>query len=131
MNLDRNTNRGGRGKYALALMRKIVPIYEKKERGEILDDDAASILNCFEYLVKHGVVQLGNEDPGQQFFVMKYRDCFTPAALLAYGQAVLQEAEIVKDRSPQQFNELSEYGQVILDEVRKIRVGKIATHIPD
>lgn len=131
MNLDRNTNRGGRGKYALARMRLLIPIYEKKEKEGSINDEEAMILHSFEYLVKAGVIQLGTEDPGQQFFVMKYRDYFTPAALLAYGQAVLQEAEIVKDRSPQQFNELSEYGQVILDEVRKIRVGKIATHIPD
>lgn len=131
MNLDRNTNRGGRGKYALALMRKIVPLYEKNEAKIPLTDDEAMILNAFEYLVGKEIIQLGNEEPGQQFFVMKYRDVFTAPALLAYGKAVLQEAEMVKDRDAKLFSELAEYGNVILDEVRKINVGKIGTHIPD
>ena len=61
MKLDRNTNKDGRGKYALINLRT-------------------------------NQVQWGNEGPGEQFFVMKYKDKFTGRALLAYSEEVKKES---------------------------------------
>src|SRR5690349_2844789 len=100
MNLDRNTNRGGHGKYALVNMRKIVPtlnaLDEYSKDVQRVDKMPSafdmSILAAFERLVHNGIITLGNETPGDQFFVMKYKDKFTAPALHAYAIQVMAEA---------------------------------------
>src|SRR5688572_14400900 len=97
MKLDRNVNRGGHGKYALVNMRKLVPIIEaiegRPEAGAGFQAPLPTIpemedLRAFTRLVERGVISLGNETPGDQFFVLKYKDQFTAPALQAYVDAI-------------------------------------------
>ena len=111
MKLDRNTNRGGRGKYALVNMRKLVPLLERQDRmhasmkkdgtwdgKDVLGSDELALVEAFELLVNRGIVSLGNESPGDQFFVMKYKDKFTADGLSAYSRSVQLFARFLRDR---------------------------------
>lgn len=122
MQLDRNTNRGGHGKYALVNMRKIVPLLEARERCDITIGQKME-LEAFEELVENGIITLGNETPGDQFFVMKYKDKFTAAALNAYAAEVSHEAALKKD------DELFEYARQMFDEATAAR--ELGNRIPD
>jgi hypothetical protein len=77
MKLDRNINKDGRGKYALVNIRELDGFAED-----------SVVRNCFDVLRNSGVITLGNESPGEQFFVMKYKDRFTASGLFAYAQAI-------------------------------------------
>lgn len=79
MKLDRNTNPDGRGKYALVLMRKLAEL----ERGN--DYSSTSAVGA---LSEKGVLQFG-DSPETEFFVIKLKDRFAPAALTAYGLAAI------------------------------------------
>lgn len=96
MKLDRNTNRGGRGKYALVNMRMMVPLLDRGEDHSPENNDIQHLkdqmaIHAFNLLVERGIITLGNESPGDQFFVMKYKDKFAAAGLRAYGEAVWKE----------------------------------------
>ena len=130
MNLDRNTNAGGRGKYALVNMRKLVPIFNQSEAGETLNDDQAMARNCFEWLVRHGYITLGNEQPTQQFFTIKFGDKFALAALQAYHSEVVQEVNTQR----RALNEgaaksLEEYARAVFQMI--IEASNTPTKIPD
>lgn len=129
MQLDRNTNRGGRGKYALVNMRKVIPLLE--DRDGTIAPESNPILAAIEVLVKEGVVTFGNETPGDQFFVMKYKDKFTHAALNAYADAVNQEAHyqqgMVRDLNA--ADELAKYASQIRAEAKEAKA--LGTRIPD
>lgn len=120
MKLDRNINRGGGGKYALVNMRKLLPLLDKEAGGELSTEEIGT-LHCFRVLVQNGVITLGNESPGEQFFVMKYKDKFTAPALIAYANAVRLEA-VVGDG-------LWEYANQIRDEALKAQ--GLGVRIPD
>lgn len=124
MKLDRNTNRGGHGKYALVNMRKLLPILDRDEDPAQLPlaSDAA-IADSFRRLVKAGIISLGNETPGDQFFVMKYKDKFTMFGLHAYAQHVADEFEKTGDES------LREYAMQMLEEAKT--AAKLGNRIPD
>lgn len=89
MKLDRNKNPDGRGKYALVNMRKMGALLDRKFDSSIPDDvrDEFAVA-AFNLLVSKGIITLGNESPGDQFFVMKYKDIFTAPALRAYAEAI-------------------------------------------
>lgn len=121
MKLDRNTNRGGRGKYALVNMRKLIPLIDKcNAEPESWHDKR---VEAFELLVREGIITLGNESPGEQFFVMKYKDKFTSPALHAY--AIQAEAEAIKSSDP----ELKEYAAEMFKEAKEAE--KLGNRIPD
>lgn len=86
MKLDRNINRGGRGKYALVNMRKLIPMLDAPPKDWKQSD--MDVVRAFRFLVEQGIITLGNESPGDQFFVMKYKDMFTAAGLQAYTDAI-------------------------------------------
>ena len=97
MKLDRNTNRGGRGKYALVNMRQMIPLLDRGEDHNLEANDVQHLkdqmaIHAFNLLVERGIITLGNETPGDQFFVMKYKDKFTHEGLLAYAEAASVEA---------------------------------------
>lgn len=102
MKLDRNINTDGRGKYALLkLRRQETPI-------------SSEAMTAATTLKEAGLLQFGNEGPGEQFFVMKYKDRFTAPALRAYAAAVMQYAQnpiLTSDEN--QLRELTEYAQEI------------------
>lgn len=127
MQLDRNTNRGGRGKYALVNMRKVVPLLEDRD-GNIAPE-SNPILSAIELLVKEGVVTFGNETPGDQFFVMKYKDKFTGPALRAYARAVSEHAHSIADSHPTESKSIHEYGDQMHEEATAAE--KIGNRIPD
>jgi hypothetical protein len=81
MKLDRNINKDGTGKYALVNIRRL----NISSNGDHH--------NAFKELLEAGIISLGNESPGDQFFVMKYKDRFTAPALRAYADAVAKEIE--------------------------------------
>lgn len=61
MKLDRNTNRGGRGKYALVNMRKLIPLLDRKFDPSVLDDCRDELaVDAFNLLVSKGIITLGN-----------------------------------------------------------------------
>src|SRR5262245_53337306 len=109
MKLDRNTNPRGRGKYALVNMRKLGPLIEGSQ-------NTAENFECIEayFLLKeHGFITEGNESPGDQFFVMKYRDRFTAAGLNGYATAVELDAAALENNhvGNPQSKSLREYAQ--------------------
>lgn len=73
MKLDRN-GPNGLGKYAVVKLRKIGP-------G---DDEARAHLDA---LVTGGFVEMGSTGDAEEFFVIKLKDRFAPAALRAYAEA--------------------------------------------
>lgn len=125
MKLDRNTNLGGQGKYALVNMREVVPLIEEADRGnhETIDPLTVKRLTAFNILVDAGIITLGNETPGDQFFVMKYKDKFTAPGLQGYAHAVAAEATAKHDQ------ELKEYAEQMFAEASF--ASKIGHRIPD
>ena len=121
MQLDRNTNRGGRGKYALVNMRQLIPLIDATEVPANQHNEA--LVNAFDLLVANGIITLGTESPGDQFFVMKYKDKFTAPALLEYAISVVREAHRMKDAS------LQEYAVQMLAEANAAK--KLGDRIPD
>lgn len=121
MNLDRNVNRGGRGKYALVNMRKLIPLLGS------LDPEAMAIKTAFNKLVEEGFITLGNESHGEQFFVMKYKDKFTADGLQGYASSVAEELKKMP-AGPEKLS-LSEYCAQMFDESHKART--IGNRIPD
>lgn len=85
MQLDRNINKDGRGKYALVKCRNWKPGLDQAV------DDAIRVLDDAKLL------HWGNEGPGEQFFVMKYKDKFTKAGLAGYAAAVRFTAQFNND----------------------------------
>lgn len=72
MKLDRNTNSDGRGKYALILLRKT----------------SHSIPTLCKICHKNKIaLDLGMKGTKREFFVIRLRDKYAPAALEAYAKA--------------------------------------------
>jgi len=110
MKLDRNTNRGGRGKYALVNMRMMVPLLDRGEDHNPENNDVQHLkdqmaIHAFNLLVERGIITLGNESPSDQFFVMKYKDKFTQHGLRAYASGVRAEAVNYQDQELKEFAE--------------------------
>lgn len=129
MKLDRNTNQDGTGKYALVQMRKLVPVLNSTDG----DPKSQIIAEAFMMLLRDGYITLGDESPGDQFFVMKYKDRFTHSGLHAYAVAVSGEAQALRDltldRSNKESDELDEFAREIFVEARKAK--ELGVFIPD
>lgn len=103
MKLDRNVNPDGGGKYALVNLRKL----------RTTEDGA--VLAAFETLDLAGLIQHGASDgPGEQFFVMKYKDQFTAPALLGYHDAIKRTIKVCVN--PTVKSSLEEYAAEIREE---------------
>lgn len=129
MKLDRNTNPKGHGKYALVNMRKFYPIFEADQSNPLVrsgKEASDPIVTAFQLLVKEGIISLGNETPGDQFFVMKYKDKFTSSGLRGYAEAIIKE---LADLEGPQFSSLAEYAQQIISEANAAH--EIGNRIPD
>ena len=94
MKLDRNINPDGRDKYALVNLRRVA---ECKNLCRENVERALAILHSA------GVLSYGNESPGGQFFVMKYKDKLTAPALEAYAKAASQHG--MYEFAVEMFNE--------------------------
>jgi len=136
MNLDRNTNRGGAGKYALVNMRLLLPIIDALAKhipgnpvklGEYKVEEALKYVEAFELLLKAKIITLGNEAPGDQFFVMKYKDKFTADGLMGYAHAV--EREAIKVQDVNQCRSLMDYAAAMRSE--SFRAKEYGNRIPD
>ena len=108
-------------------MRKLIPLLDERAKGTGLEPQEWATLQCFDNLVRNGIITLGNETPGDQFFVMKYKDKFAADGLRGYGQALADELNSIKD--PDLKTELSEYCAQIFNESHEAR--KLGTRIPD
>lgn len=115
MKLDRNINKDGRGKYALVNIREL---------DGFAEDSKVRI--AFEILKKHRIVTIGNESPGDQFFVMKYKDMFTAPALFAYARAI---RDYLRENDGQANPSLLEFQREIEEEAK--RASLLGTKIPD
>lgn len=135
MKLIRNQTEDGSCKYGLLLLEKM-DTTERQDVVECVPDDHVTIAG------EH--ILLGNESPGDQFFVLKYKDKFTAPALRAYGHAVIAEAESLADHADTswdnphceeakaeraQARELLEYAAQIIEEANKAE--SIGCKIPD
>ncbi len=83
MKLDRNEpDNGGVGKYALITMRRYraLPSGQLKEARALLDrlDDM-------------GIIDKGARGADDEFFVIKLKDRYAPAALMAYANAAVDD----------------------------------------
>lgn len=108
MKLDRNLNPDGRGKYALLKLRR-------QEKPISLEATTAATT-----LKDAGLLHFGNEAPGEQFFVMKYKDRFTAPALRAYAVAVMQHAQNpILTPDEKQRRSLIEYAEEITREAEE------------
>jgi len=108
MKLDRNLNKDGSGKYALINLRKL---------REVRSPETARALRILSDL---GVVHWGDEGPGAQFWVMKYSDPFTWAALKAYALDVksFAERQMAENRCPPaEYEHWMEYHRELMCEV--------------
>lgn len=111
MNLDRNQG-DGRGKYALIQIRKL-------ENDDVLDlYDSSEEASQHVYLPRQAI-HTGQGDPGDQFFVIKYKDRFASDALRAYGQACLEYAACADGLTDEERDSLKEFGDAILSEANK------------
>lgn len=130
MKLDRNVDRGGRGKYALVNMRKLIPVLDKSVTVTHTVEDSR-IRKAFEILLEAGIITLGNETPGDQFFVMKYKDKFTAPALAAYAEAIAVEAHGIQGDpgTDTLLAELREYAAQMRDEAEAAKT--LGNRIPD
>ena len=97
MKLDRNINPDGLGRYAVIDLRKLDEIQREKLR------EGGSVM------LPTSAITLGEPD---QFFVLKYKDKFAPAALKAYAEAVHKEALSIGTSNPDdpRYRELYEFG---------------------
>lgn len=105
MKLDKNINKDGGGKYALLKLRKLLEIQQLGTDHSVRIQQAVELLNSYKLL------HCGDEGPGEQFFVMKYKDKFTAPALRAYAIAVEHSAQA--DSTPEQIEGLVEYAAEI------------------
>jgi hypothetical protein len=109
--LDRNINPDGSGKYALINLRKLRnPNTFPKGVTQAVEAEAAIKL-----LSDLGIIQWGNESPGDQFFVVKYKDRFAADALEAYARAAGDYSDRTSDPN------LKEFAAEILNEAYKAR----------
>lgn len=91
MKLDRNLNPDGVGKYALLRLRELDKI---RQRGQSESGiDYAEVVGAIDTLKRAGMIHWGDEGDGEQFFVLKYKDKFSPAALEGYIRAIDAEIE--------------------------------------
>lgn len=130
MKLDRNINPKGHGKYALVNIRKLIPHLDQAERISSISTfaaaESAAITDAFKTLLKAKIISIGNETPGDQFFVMKYKDKFTSAGLRGYAEAIIKE---LANLDGSQFSSLAEYAQQIISEANAAH--EIGNRIPD
>jgi hypothetical protein len=82
MKLDRNINVDGRGKYALVKLRLPMQYVRVGDYGSISSEA------LIQALADAGYIHIGNEGPGERFFVMKYKDKFTHFGLRSYANHV-------------------------------------------
>lgn len=80
MQLDRNRNKDGTGKYALVLLRRTGPLEKTKLQGH----------HDLYYVLNDRCVDLGTT-PDTEFFVLRLKDKHAAAALYAYAESI--EAE--------------------------------------
>lgn len=133
MKLDRNLNPDRIGKYALVNMRRLNPLLKDfdnfidKETGNIVRriilPDELDDINAFRYLLRRGIISLGNESPNEQFFVLKYKDKFTGPALYSYSDACYSEAQKLDS------DDLREFARQIMTEAQV--ASDIGNRIPD
>lgn len=83
MKLDRNINKSTKGKYALIRLRNIEQ-----------DSEAAQLLVKLWDL---GYVDFGCVGEKDEFFVIKLRDIYSPAAIKGYANAVMEAASAEND----------------------------------
>lgn len=95
MKLDRNiVGKGGRGKYALVLMRN----YPKPDAPELAEVQHA--LRCLE---RNGMMDYGEAHGPSEFFLVRLKDRFAQPALQAYAD----EARMVDPEWAHQVDELT------------------------
>ena len=123
MKLDRNINSDGGGKYALVHMRKLRAILE----GSPHNMNTQAVSHAVELLIDQGVVSLGDESPEDQFFVMKYKDKFTPDGLRGYAESVARELK--KPLDPHVRRHLVEYAEEMFSQAHQAR--QTGSRIPD
>lgn len=115
MKLDRNLNPDGSGKYALLKMRQL------RENQDPRVYEAWHVLN------DAGIIHWGDEGPGEQFFVLKYKDRFTHFALRSYANHVEAYAMILP--ASDRRGDLVEYAQEIHHEAEEAT--QYGQRIPD
>lgn len=76
MKLDRNINPDGTGKYALILQRKTPFVSRPFSPGMVL--------------MREESIDFGNT-PETEFFVIRLKDIYAPAALIAYAEAARRD----------------------------------------
>jgi hypothetical protein len=88
MQLDRNINPDGMGKYALLKMRKVAAV----QNGE---NSAAKqeLQKALEVLHNLGILDYGQteDSPGSDFMVIRLKDKYAAPALYAYAQAARED----------------------------------------
>jgi hypothetical protein len=91
MKLDRNINGTGKGKYALVRLRGI--------------EDGSEAAMLLMRLAKLGHVDWGEVGGRDEFFVVKLRDKYAPAAIKGYSDAAADDArkELDEARSRDKF----------------------------
>lgn len=124
MKLDRNTNPDGRGKYALIQMRELKP----EQASALCDVPTLPLGEYCTVKIPTKAIRTGAESPGDQFFVIKYKDRFAAAALNAYARAVMEAAIMLEAGNPERES-LIEYATEMAHEA--LLAEKAGCKIPD
>lgn len=95
MKLDRNIEGNeGRGKYAILQLRRLETFMDDKAFGGLPPDIGGAI----ETLEQAGILEWGNIGTEHEFFLIKLKDMYSPAALKAYADKVgLYDSEFAKE----------------------------------
>lgn len=118
MKLDRNIiGHGGRGKYALVLMRN----YPNGGAPELAEVQHA--LRCLE---RNGMLDYGEASSPSEFFLIRLKDRFAGDALRAYADAAKKYADTLFDKDQGAFSSM--YAWAV--EVLKLagRAGDLSDH---
>lgn len=92
MKLDRNTNKGGSGKYALVKMRRVRELrealdHQRQTFGQSSDLSYEIVRNSIATLADFGVLDDSEAESEGEFFVIRLRDKYAREALIAYAFA--------------------------------------------
>jgi hypothetical protein len=88
MKLDRNTNRDGRGKYAVIDLRRL---REACGRPNALEQWTPEVAQALKTLSEAGALEWGPVGGENEFFLMKLKDEYAKPALEAYANAASRE----------------------------------------
>jgi hypothetical protein len=116
MKLDRNiVNNQGRNKYAVVSMRRVA-----KMKRDGSPETREAINNALAVLFSNGVLNYGDANTEDEFFVIMLKDRFADVAICAYAARAITEG-----------GEFTEYGREVMDLALRAGIYSPFAKLPD